>query len=85
MAREADYDWCNYNPGPANTMERSTSGAHPAQLDDVGRGSQHVGCRGAGAGSKEAAGGSGGVVTPPHSAGMYVLFGFIFFGIFVAS
>ena len=28
---------------------------------------------------------SGGVVTPPHSAGMYVLFGFIFFGIFVAS
>ena len=28
---------------------------------------------------------SGGVVTPPHSAGMYFLFGFIFFGIFFAS
>ena len=21
MAREADYDWCDYHPGPANTME----------------------------------------------------------------
>ena len=28
---------------------------------------------------------SGGVVTPPHSAGMYILFGFILFGIIVAS
>jgi hypothetical protein len=62
----------------------STSGAHPAQLDDVGRGSQHVGCRGAGAGCKEAAGGSGGVVFPPHSAGMYTLFGFFLFGILFA-
>jgi hypothetical protein len=58
VAREADYVWCDFNPGPANTMElHSTSGAHHPQLDDVGLGSQHVGCRGAGAGSKEAAGG----------------------------
>jgi len=28
---------------------------------------------------------SGGVVTPPHSAGIYFLFGFYLFGIIVAS
>jgi hypothetical protein len=27
---------------------------------------------------------SGGVVTPPHSAGIYYLFGFLFFGILSA-
>ena len=61
-------------------MKLALSRRHlPGATDATSANFPHADCR------RKAMERSGGVVTPPHSAGMYILFGLILFGILVAS
>ena len=68
-------------PDPARShMKQTLSRPHLAGATDATSANfPHADCR------RKAMERSGGVVTPPHSAGMYILFGLILFGILVAS
>ena len=77
---------CAREPAPLRSeparsrMKRTRSRPHlPGATDATSADFPRAVCR------RKALERSGGVVTPPHSAGMYNLFGFFLFGIFFAS